>query len=83
MEAEAAAPAANANRYRAVLYGGVVAGTFDLAYAVIANGIRGIEPVRVLQSIETGLRHHPDPFRTSNPEYASPLRSTGCEDYRQ
>lgn len=55
MTAEAAAQAANPNGYRAVLYGGLVAGALDLAYALITNAMRGIEPVRLLQSISSGL----------------------------
>lgn len=56
MTAEAAAArAATPNRYRAVLYGGLVAGALDLTYALIANAMRGIDPVRILQSISSGL----------------------------
>lgn len=55
MTAEATAPAATPNRFRAVLYGGLVAGALDLAYALIANAMRGVEPVRILQSISSGL----------------------------
>jgi uncharacterized membrane protein YagU involved in acid resistance len=55
MTADAAAQAATPHRYRAVLYGGLVAGTLDLAYALIANAMRGIEPVRIMQSISSGL----------------------------
>lgn len=43
------------NRHRAVLYGGLLAGALDLAYALVANAMRGIEPVRILQSISSGL----------------------------
>lgn len=55
MTTEAAAAATASGRYRAVLYGGLVAGALDLAYALVANGMRGIEPVRLLQSISSGL----------------------------
>lgn len=55
MTAEAAARAAIPNRFRAVLYGGLVAGTLDLTYALIANAMRGVEPVRIMQSISSGL----------------------------
>lgn len=55
MTAEAAVEATTPNGYRAVLYGGLVAGVMDLAYAIIANGLRGIEPVRIMQSISSGL----------------------------
>lgn len=55
MRAEAAAPAATPNRFRAILYGGLVAGGLDLAYAIVINAMRGIEPVRIMQSISSGL----------------------------
>ncbi|HLT91545.1 MAG TPA: hypothetical protein VKZ85_11415 [Woeseiaceae bacterium] len=40
---------------RAVLYAGLLAGALDLAYALVANGMRGIEPARIMQSIASGL----------------------------
>lgn len=55
MTTEAAAPGATPNAYRAVLYGGLVAGALDLAYAIITNAMRGLEPVRLLQAISSGL----------------------------
>lgn len=43
------------DRNRAVLYGSLVAGAMDLAAAIGINALRGIEPVRVMQSISSGL----------------------------
>ena len=53
MESSAAAPAATG--YRAVLYGGLIAGALDLAAALFTNSLRGIEPLRLMQSIASGL----------------------------
>jgi hypothetical protein len=39
----------------ACLVGGVVAGALDLIYAFAAWGVRGVEPLRILQSIASGL----------------------------
>ena len=55
MSVETAVHTATPNHYRAVSYGGLIAGALDLAYAIIVNGIRGIEPVRIMQSIASGL----------------------------
>lgn len=55
MTADPAEPGKFTKRYRAVLYAGLVAGTLDLAYALVANAIRGVEPMRILQSISSGL----------------------------
>lgn len=41
--------------YQAILWGGLVAGTLDITAAFIQNGLRGIGPVRVLQSVASGL----------------------------
>lgn len=40
---------------RAVLYGGLIAGAMDLAAAIATNALRGIDPVRIMQSIASGL----------------------------
>jgi hypothetical protein len=41
---------------RVILYGGLVAGTLDLAAAFISSWLRaGVGPVRVMQSIASGL----------------------------
>jgi len=55
MTTETAAGMATPNRGRAVLYGGLAAGAMDLAAAIVSNSLRGIEPLRVLQSISSGL----------------------------
>jgi len=39
----------------AILWGGSIAGAFDLAFAVIFYGTRGVKPIRVAQSIASGL----------------------------
>ena len=38
-----------------ILLGGAVAGALDIAYAFIVYGIRGVSPLRILQSIASGL----------------------------
>ena len=39
---------------RVVLFGALVAGTLDLAYAFTAYGLKGIAPLGILQSIAAG-----------------------------
>jgi uncharacterized membrane protein YagU involved in acid resistance len=39
----------------AVVLGGLVAGAFDITYAIVANGMRGMPATRVLQSVASGL----------------------------
>jgi len=41
--------------YRAVLWGGLTAGTLDITAAFINSGLRGRNPMWVLQSIAAGL----------------------------
>jgi uncharacterized membrane protein YagU involved in acid resistance len=55
MTTEYAASTTRPNRNGAILYGGLIAGALDLAAAIISNAIRGIEPVRIMQSISSGL----------------------------
>lgn len=43
------------NAAGAVLWGGLAAGVLDLAAALTTSALRGIAPVRVLQSISSGL----------------------------
>lgn len=38
-----------------IVAGGILAGAFDIVYAFIFYGMRGIPPVRILQSIASGL----------------------------
>ena len=40
---------------RAILLGGLVAGALDLTYAVVFYGLRGVNPIRIPQSIASGL----------------------------
>lgn len=40
---------------KAVILGGVVAGAFDITYAFIFYGMRGIPATRILQSVASGL----------------------------
>jgi hypothetical protein len=41
--------------YRAVLWGGLIAGSLDISAAFINSGLRGRSPMWVLQSIAAGL----------------------------
>lgn len=44
------------NAYRAILWGGLIAGIIDLTYAFVYNyALRGSSPVRISQSIASGL----------------------------
>ena len=40
---------------RAVLWGGLLAGVGDITFAFVVSGLRGVGPVRVLQSVAGGL----------------------------
>ena len=40
---------------RAIVWGGVLAGVGDIAFAFVVSGLRGVGPVRVLQSVASGL----------------------------
>ena len=40
---------------RAIFWGGLLAGVLDLTAAIVTNGFRGIAPIRILQSIASGL----------------------------
>lgn len=43
-------------RFKAILVGGLVGGTFDIAYATIFSNLRsGVPPTRILQSVAAGL----------------------------
>ncbi len=43
------------NALRAIVAGGLLAGVLDLTAAIVTNRFRGIAPVRILQSIATGI----------------------------
>lgn len=53
--APAAAPLARTKLYRAILAGGLAAGILDITAACISSGLRGVSPLRVLQSVASGL----------------------------
>jgi hypothetical protein len=40
---------------RAIVWGGLLAGLGDITFAFVASGLRGVGPVRVLQSVASGL----------------------------
>lgn len=52
---EAAATTRKSADYRAILFGGLLAGAMDLSAAFISNGLRGGSPLKVMQSISSGL----------------------------
>jgi len=41
--------------FLAILWGGLIAGTLDIADALIFHGVRGVAPWRILQAIASGL----------------------------
>jgi uncharacterized membrane protein YagU involved in acid resistance len=47
--------AGRSKAYRTILWGGLIAGVLDLTAALVTNGLRGIAPLRILQSIASGL----------------------------
>jgi hypothetical protein len=55
----AAIPAASSptkpKTYRAIVWGGLIAGTLDITAAFIQSGLRGISPFRVLRYVAGGL----------------------------
>lgn len=53
--ASAAPPSGRGRAARAILWGGVLAGVGDIAFAFVVNGLRGVGPVRVLQSVAGGV----------------------------
>ncbi|MEP7011151.1 MAG: DUF1440 domain-containing protein [Acidobacteriota bacterium] len=56
MNASASPPSGISRAWVGVVLGGLVAGCFDILYAIIANGIRGgLTPLWVLQSVASGL----------------------------
>ena len=40
---------------RAIFCGGLIAGVLDLTYAIVFYGLRGVAPIRIPQSIASGL----------------------------
>ena len=53
--AAAALPSERPRASRAILWGGLLAGAGDITFAFVVNGLRGVGPVRVLQSVAGGL----------------------------
>jgi len=51
----AALPVPRPRAARAVLWGGLLAGLGDITFAFVVSGLRGVGPVRVLQSVAGGL----------------------------
>lgn len=49
------APLAGPRPATAIVVGGLIGGGFDLAFALIFYGFRGVAPIRVMQSIASGL----------------------------
>jgi hypothetical protein len=41
--------------FRAILWGGLIAGTLDILAAFVNSGLRDVSPTRVLQAIASGL----------------------------
>jgi len=41
--------------YRVIFWGGLIAGALDIAAALVNSGLRGVKPLRVLQTIASGL----------------------------
>src|SRR5450432_2197772 len=39
----------------AILIGGAIAGTLDITYAIGFSALRGVPPIRILQSVASGL----------------------------
>jgi uncharacterized membrane protein YagU involved in acid resistance len=48
-------PVTHPKRYRAIFVAGLAAGVLDITAAFINSGVRGTSPMRVLQSIASGL----------------------------
>lgn len=53
--ASTAVSLARPKSYRAILWGGLIAGALDLTAAFVNSARRGVGPVRVMQSIASGL----------------------------
>lgn len=53
--ATAELPAGRSRAARAIVWGGLLAGLGDITFAFVVNGLRGVSPVLVLQSVASGL----------------------------
>lgn len=49
-----------------IIIGWLIVGTLDITYAIVVSGIRGVAPIRVLQSVAAGLLG-PDSFKGGIP----------------
>ena len=47
-------PRKNPNPAAAILWGGLLAASFDLTFAVLYNGAHGVTPIQIFQSIASG-----------------------------
>lgn len=41
--------------FSAILFGGTIAGTLDIIYAIGFSALRGVPPIRILQSVASGF----------------------------
>ncbi|MDT4966804.1 MAG: hypothetical protein QOJ64_1541 [Acidobacteriota bacterium] len=56
MNATALSSSANTTRaYKAILWAGLIAGTLDITGAIVISAFRGTMPIKVLQSVASGL----------------------------
>src|SRR3954471_17723499 len=53
--ATAEIPLGRSRAARAILWGGLLADLGDITFAFVMSGLRGVGPVRVLQSVASGL----------------------------
>ena len=53
--ATAELPVKRSRAARAIVWGGLLAGVGDIMFAFVVSGLRGVGPVRVLQSVASGL----------------------------
>jgi uncharacterized membrane protein YagU involved in acid resistance len=53
--ATAEPPLERSRAVRAIVWGGLLAGLGDITFAFVMSGLRGVGPVRVLQSVASGL----------------------------
>jgi hypothetical protein len=53
--ATAELPSDKSRAARAIVWGGLLAGLGDITFAFVVSGLRGVGPVRVLQSVAGGL----------------------------
>lgn len=55
MTSVTAISAGKSNAYRIILTGGLIAGVLDITAACVNGGLRGLSPLRILQSVASGL----------------------------